>query len=159
MWHLTACKISVLEMKWFFFYHISELKLATLIQRYDKKIISYLFQFRNERLTEILQAVRCHMLWSYWYYISLYLDKKCLLSVWLKWGRVFFEKTLQLKWCRVSQNVWLFALFFFLLFVFFYYYIPPQEVVYYGPCWPFECPHVCLSCLINMSICNLVSLP
>ena len=31
--------------------------LATLIQRYDKK----LFHFKNERLTEILQAVRCHI--------------------------------------------------------------------------------------------------
>ena len=39
------------------FYHISELMLATLIQRYDKK----LFHFKYERLTEILQAVRCHI--------------------------------------------------------------------------------------------------
>ena len=30
--------------------------LPTLIQRYDKKS----FHFKNERLTEILQAVRCH---------------------------------------------------------------------------------------------------
>ena len=40
MWHLTACKILVslvLEMKLFIFYRISELMLATLIQRYDKK--------------------------------------------------------------------------------------------------------------------------
>ena len=28
--------------------------LATLIQRYDKKIISFLIQFKNEILTEIL---------------------------------------------------------------------------------------------------------
>ena len=48
MWHLTACKISVNlsflnriknEM---IFYRISELMLATLIQRYDKKnLISF----------------------------------------------------------------------------------------------------------------------
>ena len=34
---------------------MSELMLASVIQRYDKKSI----QFKNERLTEILQAVRC----------------------------------------------------------------------------------------------------
>ena len=43
MWHLTACKISV-SLSFFtwiknemIFYHISELMLATLIQKYDKK--------------------------------------------------------------------------------------------------------------------------
>ena len=45
------------------FYRISELMLATLIQRYGKKIILCLIQFKNERLTEILQAFRCHILW------------------------------------------------------------------------------------------------
>ena len=39
-----------------FFYCISELMLATLIQRYDKKS----FHFKNERLTEILQAATFH---------------------------------------------------------------------------------------------------
>ena len=54
--------------------------LATLIQRYDdkkkkkkkkkkknrkKKVISFLIQFKNEILTEILQAIRCHILLSY----------------------------------------------------------------------------------------------
>ena len=29
--------------------------LPTLIQRYDKKIISFLIKLKNERLTEILQ--------------------------------------------------------------------------------------------------------
>ena len=58
MWHLTACKISVnlLFLNWikndFFFYHISELMLATLIQRYNKKS----FHFKNKRLTEILAS-------------------------------------------------------------------------------------------------------
>ena len=33
--------------------------LPTLIQRYDKKIISCFIQFKKERLTEVLQAVRC----------------------------------------------------------------------------------------------------
>ena len=44
----------------FFFYRISELILAKLIQRYDKKkILLVLILFKNERLTEILQVVRC----------------------------------------------------------------------------------------------------
>ena len=43
------------------FYRISELMLATLIQRYDKKIIL----FQEERLTEILQGVRPYILWLY----------------------------------------------------------------------------------------------
>ena len=52
MWHLTACKISVSisVLNW--------IKMATLIQKYSKKS----FHFKNERLTEILQAVRCHIL-------------------------------------------------------------------------------------------------
>ena len=72
MWHVTACTISVslsflngIKNDFYFiiFYRISELMLAPLIQRYGKK----LFHFRNERLTEILQAVRCNILWLYWY--------------------------------------------------------------------------------------------
>ena len=47
------------------FYHISELMLPTLVQRFDKKIISFLIHFKNESLNEILQAVRCHFLWLY----------------------------------------------------------------------------------------------
>ena len=64
MWHLTACKISVSLsfLKRNDFYRISELIVSTLIQRHDKKIISFLIQFKNERLPEILQAVRCHTL-------------------------------------------------------------------------------------------------
>ena len=64
MWHLTACKISVnlMFLNWIknekIFYGISELMLATLIQKYDKKS----FHFKNGRPTEILQAVRCHIL-------------------------------------------------------------------------------------------------
>ena len=38
----------------FFFYRISELMLAILIQRYEKES----FHFKTETLTEILQAVR-----------------------------------------------------------------------------------------------------
>ena len=40
------------------FYCISELMMATIIQRYDKES----FHFKNERLTEILLAIRCHIL-------------------------------------------------------------------------------------------------
>ena len=54
--------VSFSFLNWFknemIFYHISELMLATLIQRSDKKS----FHFKNKRLTEILQAVRCHIL-------------------------------------------------------------------------------------------------
>ena len=50
------------------FYRICELMLAILIQRYDKKkkekIISVLSQFKKERLTEILQDVRCHIFYD-----------------------------------------------------------------------------------------------
>ena len=68
MWHLAACKISVSLsfLNWIkneiFFYHISELILATLIHRYDKKKS---FHFKNEKLTEILQAIRCQILGLY----------------------------------------------------------------------------------------------
>ena len=64
MLHLTACKIliSLLLLNWIknenFFFIVSELMLATLMQRYDRKS----FHFKNVRLTEILQAVRCHIL-------------------------------------------------------------------------------------------------
>ena len=36
--------------------------LATLIQRFDKNIKLFLIQFKNERLTEILQAAMCYIL-------------------------------------------------------------------------------------------------
>ena len=63
MWRLTAGKISVSLsfLNWIknemVFDRISELMLPTLIQRYDKKA----FHFKNKRLTEVLQAVRCHI--------------------------------------------------------------------------------------------------
>ena len=47
MWHLTAVKISfrLLYLNWIkneiIFYRVSEFMLAALIQRYDKKIISF----------------------------------------------------------------------------------------------------------------------
>ena len=65
MWHLTACKISVLLMNWIknemIVYPISELMLATLIQKYNKNY--FIFDpLQEQRLIEILQAVRCHVL-------------------------------------------------------------------------------------------------
>ena len=79
MWHLTPCKIPVCLsfLKWIknetIFYSISESMLATLIQRYDKKCknISVLIRFKNERLTETLQTVTCHILWSYLCHITI----------------------------------------------------------------------------------------
>ena len=50
-------------------YRISELMLATLIQLRQKKS----FHFKNERLTEILQSVRCRILLLY-YIIKPFLD-------------------------------------------------------------------------------------
>ena len=53
MLRLTACKNSVnlSFLKWIrhevFFYHFPEFMLATLIQRYDKKIISFLGRSRQ----------------------------------------------------------------------------------------------------------------
>ena len=35
---------------------------GNIIQRYHNKIILFLIQFKNDRLTEILQAVRCHII-------------------------------------------------------------------------------------------------
>ena len=64
MWHLTACKnsVSISFLKWIknemIFYRISELMLATLIRKYGKKS----FHLKNERLTEILKAVRYYIL-------------------------------------------------------------------------------------------------
>ena len=61
-------KFRLMYSSWFemiLFYRIFELLLPTLIQRYDNKIISILSQFKNERLTNILKAVRYHILWSY----------------------------------------------------------------------------------------------
>ena len=62
MWHLTACKISVSLsfLKLNDFYRTSELMLPTLIQRYNKNL--FVFDPVQMRLTEILQAVRCHIL-------------------------------------------------------------------------------------------------
>ena len=68
MLHLTNCKISVSLsfLKWNdFFYHTAELMLPILIQRHDKKSFQFLIQFKNERITEILQAFRFHILCSY----------------------------------------------------------------------------------------------
>ena len=45
------------------YFRISELMLPTLIQRFDKNHFSFdlLIEFKNKRLTEILQGVRCHI--------------------------------------------------------------------------------------------------
>ena len=52
-----------LDQNWndFFLNSISELMLAKLIQRYDKKFIS----FQERETNWILQAVEWHILWLY----------------------------------------------------------------------------------------------
>ena len=59
IWHFSKYLVFELDQKWNDFYRISELMLATLIQRYDKKS----FHFKNVKLIEILQVVNCHILW------------------------------------------------------------------------------------------------
>ena len=64
MWNLTACKISasLSFLSWIknvmTFYRISGLMLAKKKKKKKKKS----FHFKNERLTENLQAVRWHIL-------------------------------------------------------------------------------------------------
>ena len=69
MWHLTPVKFELVSHSWneMIFYYISELMLPILMQSYHKKkkIISFFIQLKYERLNEILQAVRSHILWSY----------------------------------------------------------------------------------------------
>ena len=55
--------------------------LATLILRYYKKLI----HLKNERLTEILQTVRWHILWLYYY-----LDNK--MSIFEEYGTFNISK-------------------------------------------------------------------
>ena len=70
------------------FYCFSELMLPTLIKRYDKKKKNtFLIQFKNQRLTEILQAVRCHIydrIKNIYQFIKSFLDKK--MSVFEEYG-------------------------------------------------------------------------
>ena len=58
MWHWTACKISVSLSFFKFFYHISELMLPTLIQRYNKK--SFHFWSNDQTDLQCQTARRCH---------------------------------------------------------------------------------------------------
>ena len=66
------------------FYRIAELMLATLIQRYDEKKS---FHFKNERQTEILQAVRCHIfdcIHTIYKFIKSFLDNR--MSIFEEYG-------------------------------------------------------------------------
>ena len=57
------------------FFIVSESILPTLIQKYDKRSFHF-WSSSKTRLTEILQAVWCHILWLY--YIHHFSNKKCL---------------------------------------------------------------------------------
>ena len=68
MWHLSACKnsVSLVFLNWIkneiIFFHISELMLATLIQKYNKN--PFIFDPVQEQETNLnFTAVRCHILW------------------------------------------------------------------------------------------------
>ena len=75
MWHLTACKISFslsffeLDQKWndflsYLWNNVGNINSEILYKK-KKKEKRKSFHFKNERLTEILLAVRCHILWLY----------------------------------------------------------------------------------------------
>ena len=64
MWHLTASKFHLVshfltgsKMKWSF--------LWINVSNINSEIREKSFHIKNERLTEILQAIRCHILWHY----------------------------------------------------------------------------------------------
>ena len=56
---LTHVELNKIRNDFFLSYLL--INVGKLIQRYDK-IISFFIHFKNERLTEILQAVRCRIL-------------------------------------------------------------------------------------------------
>ena len=67
MWYLTACKILVslpffeLDKIWNDFL----LYLWINVGNINSEIGLETFHFKNERLTEFLQSVKCHILWLY----------------------------------------------------------------------------------------------
>ena len=69
MWHLTAVKFQLVnEMIFLSYFWINVanniiLMLPTLFQMYDENSFDFFIHFRNEGLSKILQAVRCHILW------------------------------------------------------------------------------------------------
>ena len=63
MWLYDYSLFLVFEMKWFFISYFW-INVGNRNSKIQKKM-SFLIQFKNERLTEILQTVRCHILWSY----------------------------------------------------------------------------------------------
>ena len=82
MWNLTACKISVshsflnwIKKKWNDFYRISEIMLATLIRRCDKKS----FYFKNDRETKFYRlssATFYDCIHTIYQFIKPFLDNK-----------------------------------------------------------------------------------
>ena len=88
MWHLRACKTSVslsflnwIKNEMIFFYHISELMLATLIQRYDKKSFHFWF---SSRMGDYLKIYRLSSATVYdcintiYQFVKPFLDFVCL---------------------------------------------------------------------------------
>ena len=64
MWHLTASKISV-SLSFFNWIKNETIFLSYLWINVGNINGNKLFHFKKERLTEILQGVRCHIFWLY----------------------------------------------------------------------------------------------
>ena len=64
-WQYVIFQLVSLSWNEMIFYIIYELMLPILIQSYHKKSFHFWPSSKHERLTEILQAVRCHILWPH----------------------------------------------------------------------------------------------
>ena len=96
MWHLTACKysFSLAFLNWIknemIFLSYLWINVGNINSEIWQKIISYFIQFKNEKLTEILQAVRCHILLLHEYLFKPSLDNK--MSIFEEYGAFNLKK-------------------------------------------------------------------
>ena len=97
MWHLIACKISVSLsfLKWNDFCRISELMLATFIQRYDKKIVFDPVQKRETNLnfTGCQMPHFFYCIYTVYQFIKPFLDLTKKLSIFEKYGAFIISET------------------------------------------------------------------
>ena len=90
----------------------NNLEIRKKKKKKKKKIISFFIQFEVERLTEILQSVRCHILWSIntiHQFIKLFLDQRYLF---LRNMELFIYTNNQIKsiTCSLPQSSMLISL-------------------------------------------------